>query len=499
MGLKLKASKCKSLSIVSGKAMPISFHINHTELDTLDKENHKFLGSTITFSGKQKETLKVVKDHFESRLKSIDSLLIRNEYKLKIYKDYLLPASRFILTVHNLTETSLTSLDSLVTKYLKSWLGLPSSATRGIIHAHQLIDIKPIKYLYKESQTNAYLSSRLKADRKVNVALDSRLNRESNWKRKSSTIVSCEKVRQNILDNQSTPDKSNNSTNSMNVNKIKTVAKRSLNEEMQQYWLTHLKKLVVQGQLLTIAEDLNSDFSYKSLVFDLPRNVLKFLSNACIDTLPINVNLKRWNKRSSVACKLCSNKETLLHVLNNCKTMLTQGRYTWRHNSVLNYIFHLVQKSYSDPSFKIYCDLPEQLHGISTIPTNVAVTSLKPDPTIVNETSKEIIIVELTIPFDQNINSAHQRKSKRYEMLVNDIENNGYDVKYFPIEIGSRGLISRDNVLNLRTLFNIESEKSREFKNILKNLSKISIIASYCIFYSKFEHSWIDPELITIL
>lgn len=134
--------------------------------------------------------------------------------------------------------------------------------------------------------------------------------------------------------------------------------------------------------------------------------------------------------------------------------------------------------------------------GISTIPTNILVTSQKPDLCIVNETDKNIILMELTIPFESNINAAHARKSARYEILVNDLENTGYNVEYHPIEIGSRGFITNDNIMNLKTLLNFKSEKSREFKAVLKNLTKISIIASYCIFYSKFELTWLEPDLI---
>ncbi len=35
-----------------------------------------------------------------------DHLEIRNEYKLNMYNKYLLPASRFILTIHELSATN---------------------------------------------------------------------------------------------------------------------------------------------------------------------------------------------------------------------------------------------------------------------------------------------------------------------------------------------------------------------------------------------------------
>ena len=58
-----------------------------------------------------------------------DNLLVRGEFKIQIYKKYLLPASRFLLTVHELTKTNLGKLDSLTHKYLKSWIGLPRCST----------------------------------------------------------------------------------------------------------------------------------------------------------------------------------------------------------------------------------------------------------------------------------------------------------------------------------------------------------------------------------
>ncbi|GFN78023.1 reverse transcriptase [Plakobranchus ocellatus] len=34
-------------------------------------------------------------------------------------------------------------------------------------------------------------------------------------------------------------------------------------------------------------------------------------------------------------CPLCQGKQTTEHVLNSCKVALSQGRFTWRHNSLL--------------------------------------------------------------------------------------------------------------------------------------------------------------------
>ena len=58
-------------------------------------------------------------------LKNIESTNIRPEFKVRIYTQYAMSSIRFALTVHDLTSTQRKSLDSLTTRYLKSWLGMP--------------------------------------------------------------------------------------------------------------------------------------------------------------------------------------------------------------------------------------------------------------------------------------------------------------------------------------------------------------------------------------
>ena len=80
------------------------------------------------------------------------------------------------------------------------------------------------------------------------------------------------------------------------------------------------------------------DEIWSRVVLRLSDKVLKFAINAVQNTLQHNVNLKRWNKSESDLCPLCGNRQTLLHVLNNCPVALKSDRYTWRYNSVLKAI-----------------------------------------------------------------------------------------------------------------------------------------------------------------
>ena len=58
-------------------------------------------------------------------------------------------------------------------------------------------------------------------------------------------------------------------------------------------------------------------------------------------TAPTATNFRRWGVSAvDPACIMCGKPATLRYVLNGCPVALHQGRYTWRHNSVLSAIRH---------------------------------------------------------------------------------------------------------------------------------------------------------------
>jgi hypothetical protein len=484
MNLKLKPVKCKSLSIVSGKPTPIEFSLGENNVSSIKDDPHKFLGSHLSFSGKQEDVFDHVKEHFCTRLERIDKLLVRGEFKVKIYKNYLLPSCRFILTVHDLTKTHLLALDSIVHKYIKSWSGLAHSAATEIFHIPHLLDIKSVYQLYLESHATAHLSSRAKADPKVNIALDSRLEREGNWTRKFSTINYC----------QNAVDQAQHSNPGASQKQLKTAVVKSIKEEVTETWYNHLKNLVVQGNMLLISLQEKSDYLWKSYIYNLPKGIMKFMLNSFVDTLPTKNNLSRWGKSCNSKCSLCGNKETLQHVLNNCKTMLDQGRYTWRHNSVLRKIMDAL-KDIKDQSWKIYCDLSGATKTAgTTIPPEILPTQQRPDLVLINAASSSIIIVELSVPFEANIHKAHEHKENRYASLVNDLREQGYDTDLFCVEIGSRGLISSSNKHAFNSIFSLVTNNKKPMKRVmnkfLKSISQCAMVCSYSIFYSKYDEDW---------
>ena len=133
--------------------------------------------------------------------------------------------------------------------------------------------------------------------------------------------------------------------------------------------------------------------------------------------------------------------------------------------------------------------------SLTTIPIECTQTSLKPDLTIFKPDKKELTISELSVPYEPNIHKTHEYKLNKYQSLTSDIENNGFTVKYFPIEIGSRGYINKDNDAKLKTIHR-EFSLPGPFKRFQISLSKLSIVSSFVIFHAKSEPTWCNLPLL---
>jgi hypothetical protein len=111
----------------------------------------KFLGGYITYKGKGVPGL--IKKKMERGLENIDKRLVCDEHKVRIDKEYFLPANRFILSIHNQTKTDPGKLDALANRYLKSWLGMPIGGSFLPVHSGLGMDVKSVSHLYKEGRS----------------------------------------------------------------------------------------------------------------------------------------------------------------------------------------------------------------------------------------------------------------------------------------------------------------------------------------------------------
>lgn len=191
-------------------------------------------------------------------------------------------------------------------------------------------------------------------------------------------------------------------------------------------------------------------------------------------------------------CPLCSHHlPTVHHILSGCPTALQQGRYTWRHDSTL----HTLAKGLisSLPDSRVIVDLPGLRAGEnppSTIPSEVLVTTARPDIVVIRD--QQVIFIELTIPFNSPeslANARHRKESKpNYQLALSDLEFRGYRANLTTIEIGTLGhwLPSTRSALH-RLLPDIPKST---ITALLDRAAKTTISGSQAIFNARQHEAW---------
>ncbi|KAI8483130.1 hypothetical protein Bbelb_391490 [Branchiostoma belcheri] len=166
---------------------------------------------------------------------------------------------------------------------------------------------------------------------------------------------------------------------------------------------------------------------------------ISFLLRAVYDTLPSPSNLHRWRLTEDPSCTLCGGRGTMAHILSGCKVALTQGRYRWRHDKVLAVLASVLEKerkkdqqTHKRPatsinfvregekrpatpsrpisnilqkakSWELRVDLGKKLQF-----PDVVHTTLRPN--IVLWSEGNIVMVELTVPWEEGCEQAHYGK-----------------------------------------------------------------------------------------
>ena len=275
------------------------------------------------------------------------------------------------------------------------------------------------------------------------------------------------------------------------MNNVKQDVKSTVLMEDNEASLKHIHTLVKQGKFLELTQLEQTDATWKSYIYNLPKGTMKFVLNASLDTLPTKANLSLWGKRTNNKCR-CGVKETTNHVLNCCVLALNEGRFTFRHDSVLHYIASCLDTA----KYDCYVDIPGHQHpNGGTLPPEVAVSTLKPDIVIVDKKKKSVAVFELTCPAEHRIATAHTLKANKYSHFESD--NTHMSVTVQPFEIGSHtGYVSTGNKTRLALLHKF-CKNPIKLKSFVKNISAICVLGSYYIFNCRNQVLW--PEMARIL
>jgi hypothetical protein len=215
------------------------------------------------------------------------------------------------------------------------------------------------------------------------------------------------------------------------VSAIRKEVQTVFREEEDDAWATRVRSYTMQANLFALLQAESEGLTWKSYMWKLPYGVLQFALNASIDKLPTLTNLKRWGKRASVNCHLCVNtvKQMLFHFLVHCNDTTYQGRMTWRHDSVLKHIAGCLKSALESLSpVEVYCNLEGlQAPGGGSIPALVMCRQ-RDDLVILDRLDHgwhRISLVELTCPWDTDVDKARNCKISKYASLKEALSNEG--------------------------------------------------------------------------
>lgn len=74
-------------------------------------------------------------------------------------------------------------------------------------------------------------------------------------------------------------------------------------------------------------------------------------------------------------------------------------------------------------------------------PPEIIITSLRPDIILWSSAAKTVILAKLTVPWEEGIETAFERKKVKYTKLVTECREAGWSTSIYPVEVGCRGFI----------------------------------------------------------
>ena len=99
--LVIRPDKCVTLQFNGKKVLDQCVDIIDGETRSIVEKDTKCLGASVASPRQKTSSIakRRLKERITKALKSIDSRLIRGEYKVWIYRNYVVPSSRFLLAV----------------------------------------------------------------------------------------------------------------------------------------------------------------------------------------------------------------------------------------------------------------------------------------------------------------------------------------------------------------------------------------------------------------
>ena len=513
--MRFKAKKSRSLVIIKGKVDDsYRFNIQGEPIPSISSNAIKCLGKWYEESLNDKNSINRFEDQVKKGLKAIDKCELPGKYKVWSYQFGLLPRLKWPMMLYEIPITTMEKVERGISQKLRKWLGVPRSFSSVNLYSttsKMQLPIKSVTEEYKVTKVSAYMSVRDSSDEKVSKA-GVTFKTGTKWKtqqavqeaesrlRHADVVGKVCKGRQGIgytkerLWNQST------------VSERRDLVKGEVRKGEEECRNVKAVSMAKQGRWTKWEEVMERRLTWNDIMKTEPYR-LKFALKSVTDLLPTPSNLVLWGMKAEATCELCSKYANLKHILSSCSVALSQGRYRWRHDQVLKELARVVDstrlkkttaKVYGNIKFvkegarnhknnkTIHKDgasilskaddwkIDVDLHKKLVFPQNIVTTSLRPDIVLHSLEAKTVLIIELTVPWEENIEEAYERKQLRYDDLRHMCIKAGWDARCYPVEVGVRGFPAKSVNKLLANIGVYGKEKKLAIKQLAEAAEKRS-------------------------
>ena len=336
-------------------------------------DSFRYLGRYFDFTMSNHEHMTELTSLVQDLMNGIDMKPLHPKNKLLLYSRYVLSKFSWHFTIADISKTwIIENIDSIVNGFVRKRLDIPISGTLSNVFLDRNkfgLNICPPSVKFIQYQT--VLRYSLKKSRNDSI--------KDLWKSSSchtniqyDVYKSAKEVLKDFRSNQED--------------------KLLHHQTSQGFFITNVIKFSFSS--------VNSVWS--SVQSNLPKNINNFTIRYINNSLATRKTLFRWGSSQSPDCSFCLNSESLLHVVAGCQHYLE--RFTWRYDSILNFIATSLQTAINDRS-SLYADVNGYLRTGDTF---------RPDILFLIH-SKCLYILELTVGFESNLckNAMRKRKNKR--------------------------------------------------------------------------------------
>ena len=517
-----KPKKSRALVIRKGRVSQQStLTVQGETIPTIIGNPIKCLGKWFNDTLGDKDNIRKVEQQVEEGLRKIDKTGLPGKFKAWIYQHGLLPRLTWPLMLYEITATAVEKLERIVNKHLRKWLGLPPSFTSIGLYSSSAklqLPLSSVMEEYKVGKARLIMTLKDSRDEKVRMA-GVQVKTGRKWSAsKAVDEAECRLKHREIVGavckgREGLGTRSSCFWKGASAAERRSLIQQEIRAEEEEQRRTKAVEMGCQGAW-TRWETEDRSLTWAE-IWRYQTYQLSFLLRSVYDTLPSPANLHRWNLSDTPECTLCGKRGTLEHVLSSCQVALTQGRYTWRHDQVLRELADsLEQERKSRPKKKkgvsiqfvkegekankarhaglggildqaddwtMAVDLGTRLTFPEIVPT-----TLRPDIVLSSKGTKKVIVIELTVPWEERCAEAHERKKAKYEDLLAECRQQGWSTWSFPVEVGVRGFPAQ----SVWRMFSALGVTGRSRKTSVRKVAQAAERASCWVWTRRDASSW---------